>query len=98
MKEYVLNTGNYTRVCVDCGAVLLQCGHTKKLCPDCAAARARLQVARALSNTDSARRRLRQRELDARRKSPESLDEVCRAADAAGMSYGTYVAYKLGGR
>lgn len=53
-----------TRVCEDCGKVMVNVYHTKRLCPACA------------------------EERDA------AFRADCRAADAAGLSYGKYMLLK----
>lgn len=73
----------YIRICVRCGKQLLGVGRSAKYCPEC----------RRITAIEKSRQRERLKRERARRP-PTCPDvrEVAAQADAAGMSYGQYVA------
>lgn len=73
----------YIRICVRCGKQLLGVGRSAKYCPEC----------RRITAIEKSRQRERLKRERARRP-PTGPDvrEVAAKADAAGMSYGQYVA------
>ena len=80
----------YVRICVVCGKQLLGVGRRTKYCPDC----------RAEVNRTKSRERYRQRkELERQQRdnarrtyTGPSVHDMAAQADAAGMTYGQYVA------
>ena len=81
----------YIRICVICGKQLRGVGRRTKYCPDC-----RAEVNSTKSRERSRRRRAFELEQKARAARPQytgpSVREVAAQADAAGMTYGQYVA------
>ena len=69
-----------TRICEDCGKVIVNVYHAKRFCPECAEKRHRARTA--------AQRIRNAEERDA------AFRADCRAADAAGLSYGKYMLLK----
>lgn len=84
----------YIRTCVRCGRELRGVGGSTKYCPDC----------RADVNREQTRERYRwKKTLEAQKAksapppcTAPSVSEVAALADAAGMTYGQYVARKEG--
>ena len=86
MRDYY----RYTRVCIDCGAVMHHVGQNTKRCPACR---------RCAEKEGKARDKLRHRQADAVRrrtlqqeKRDLELNAMVREAGRMGMSYGQYVA------
>lgn len=83
----------YIRICVICGRQLRGVGSHTKYCPDC-----RAEVNRAKSRERSRRRRSFELEQKAKSTRPPytgpSVHDMAAQADAAGLSYGQYVARK----
>lgn len=83
----------YIRICVICGRQLRGVGSHTKYCPDC-----RAEVNRAKSRERSRRRRSFELEQKAKSARPPytgpSVHDMAAQADAAGLSYGQYVARK----
>lgn len=94
------NSKTYTRICVDCGKVMQQVYQTKMRCPECAAQRKRLLNAQWQARHKEEIRSLTPRPSSAasRLLQAEAQDIAfradVRAADAAGLSYGQYMAPK----
>ena len=94
------NRKTYTRICVDCGKVMQQVYQTKMRCPECAATRKRLLHAQWQAQHKEEIRSLTPRPSSAasRLLQAEARDIAfradVRAADAAGLSYGQYMARK----
>lgn len=90
-----------TRVCKDCGKVMHNVYYSKLYCPECAQKRHDEQTAAWLAKRNSDIRAPYQRNREspeARIKNAEKRDAEfradCRAADAAGLSYGQYMLLK----
>ena len=81
----------YIRICTICGKRLQGVGRRTKYCPEC-----RAEVNRTKSRERSRIRKAFELEQKARAARPQytgpSVREVAAQADAAGMSYGQYVA------
>lgn len=81
----------YIRICVVCGRELRGVGSHTKYCPDC-----RAEVNRTKSRERSRLRRALELERQARNSRPHytgpSVHDMAARADAAGLSYGQYVA------
>ena len=81
----------YIRICVVCGKRLQGVGRRTMYCPDC-----RAEVNRAKSRERSRRRRSFELEQKARAARPQytgpSVHDMAAQADAAGLTYGQYVA------
>ena len=81
----------YIRICVVCGKRLQGVGRRTMYCPEC-----RAEVIRTKSRERSRRRRAFELEQKARAARPPytgpSVHDIAAQADAAGMSYGQYVA------
>ena len=94
------NSKTYTRIRVDCGKVMQQVYQTKMRCPECAAQRKRLLHAQWQARHKEEIRSLTPRPSSAasRLLQAEARDIAfradVRAADAAGLSYGQYMARK----
>lgn len=94
------NSKTYTRICVDCGKVMQQVYQTKMRGPECAAQRKRLLHAQWQARHKEEIRSLTPRPSSAasRLLQAEARDidfrADVRAADAAGLSYGQYMARK----
>lgn len=76
----------YTRVCEDCGKVMLVAGRCTKRCPACREIH---------QKADAQMRKLRDKENRARRKAEQNaarnaLRDDVKAAEAAGMDYGKW--------
>ena len=94
------NGKTYTRTCQDCGKVMQQVHQAKMRCPACAARRKQLlnaqwqarhkeEIRSTMPRLDpAANRRLQAEERDI------AFRADVRAADAAGLSYGQYMAQK----
>ena len=73
----------YIRICVVCGKQLLGVGRSAKYCPEC----------RRERENKKARERARRQRDRARHPAPApDVREIAAQADAAGMTYGQYVA------
>lgn len=89
-----------TRVCEDCGKVMHNVYHAKRFCPECAEERRRGRAAAWWASHSDEIRSLRPKEETAaqRKRNAEERDAAfradCRAADAAGLSYGMYMLLK----
>ena len=81
---------SYTRICVGCGKVLLNVGRATKRCPECAQEHDKLRRYEndARNHEESVRNYFIKKHDDS-----DLLADV-RAADAAGLSYGKYMAQK----
>ena len=81
----------YIRICTICGRELRGVGSHTKYCPDC-----RAEVNRTKSRERSRRRRSFELEQKARAARPQytgpSVRNMAALADAAGLTYGQYVA------
>lgn len=74
----------YTRICELCGKKMENVGRRRQFCDSCLAEKRRVQ--------DRKKNQLKNQKKDRRHLEGASIEEVCRLADAAGMSYGVYVA------
>lgn len=90
-----------TRTCKDCGKVMHNVYYAKLYCPECAAQRKRANNAAWLAKRKTEIRAPYQRGKEspgARIRNAEKRDAEfradCRAADAAGLSYGQYMLLK----
>lgn len=89
-----------TRICKDCGKVMTNVSNTKLYCPECAKKRHDEQTAAwwAKRNAQIRTPYQRRESPEARIRNAEKRDaefrEDCRAADAAGLSYGQYMLLK----
>ena len=89
-----------TRICEDCGKVMHNVYHAKRFCSECAEERRRARTAAWWASHSDEIRSLRPKEETAaqRIKNAEERDAAfradCRAADAAGLSYGRYMLLK----
>lgn len=89
-----------TRICKDCGKVMTNVANTKIYCPECAKKRHDQQTAawRAKRNAQICTPYQRKESPKARIRNAEKRDAEfradCRAADAAGLSYGQYMLLK----
>ena len=81
----------YIRICTICGRELRRVGRRTKYCPDC-----RAEVNRVRTRERSRRRYAAERALRAASARPPytgpSVHDMAAQADAAGLSYGQYVA------
>lgn len=89
-----------TRVCEDCGKVMVNVYHAKQFCPECAEKRHRARTAAWWAKKkDEISSPYPKEETAAQRiRNAEERDAAfradCRAADAAGLSYGKYMLLK----
>lgn len=89
-----------TRICKDCGKVMTNVSNTKIYCPECAQKRYDQQTAAWLAKRNAEIRTPYQRRErpESRIRNAEKRDAEfradCRAADAAGLSYGQYMLQK----
>lgn len=91
-----------TRICKDCGKVMTNVSNTKLYCPECAKKRHDEQTAAWWAKRKTRRSAPRTRgdgeSPEARIRNAEKRDAEfradCRAADAAGLSYGQYMLLK----
>lgn len=89
-----------TRICKDCGKVMTNVSNTKLYCPECAKKRHDEQMAAwwAKRNAEIRAPYQRKESPEARIRNAEKRDAEfradCRAADAAGLSYGQYMLLK----
>lgn len=89
-----------TRVCEDCGKVMVNVYHAKRLCPACAEKRHRARTAAwwAKKKEEISSPYPKEETAAQRIKNAEERDAAfradCRAADAAGLSYGQYTLLK----
>ena len=97
------NTNPYTstRICKDCGKVMVNVYHAKLFCPECAEKRHRARTVAWWAKRNAEIRTPYQRKTEspeARIRNAEKRDAEfradCRAADAAGLSYGQYMLQK----
>lgn len=94
------NPYTHTRVCKDCGKVMHNVYYSKLYCPECAKKRHDEQTAAWLAKRNAEIRTPYQRKesSEARIRNAEKRDAEfradCRAADAAGLSYGQYMLLK----
>lgn len=73
----------YIRVCVRCGVTMYGVGRRAMYCPECR---------RIVANEKSRQRKRLKRERARRAPTGPDVREVAAQADAAGMTYGQYVA------
>lgn len=82
----------YTRVCKDCGKVMLNVGKSRQRCDVCSRKRTNLlRREQEATKTENAIRAKREQESE---RSRLDLNAWVNAAARAGMSYGKYVAMK----
>ena len=79
----ISGTRGYIRTCVRCGVALYGVGRRAMYCPECR---------RIVSNEKSRQRERLKRERARRPPTGPDVLEVAAQADAAGMTYGQYVA------
>lgn len=89
-----------TRICKDCGKVMVNVYHAKRFCPECAKKRHDEQTAawwakrNAQIRTPYQRRESPEASIRNAEKRDADFRADCRAADAAGLSYGQYMLLK----
>ncbi|MFQ7320087.1 MAG: hypothetical protein ACLROS_03820 [Faecalibacterium sp.] len=83
-RGLTLSELKYTRICELCGKKMENVGRRRQFCDSCLAEKRRVQ--------DRKKNQLKNQKKDRRHLEGASIEEVCRLADAAGMSYGVYVA------
>lgn len=91
MDSIVMGTGPCFRICRDCGTAIIDCGRRTIRCPACAKRQQRVY------GKHSRDRERAERQQAVAKKRDTNLNEVAKAATDAGMSYGTYVAFRMGG-
>lgn len=94
------NPYTFTRICEGCGKVMVNVYHAKRFCPACAEKRHRARTAAWWAKKkDEISSPYPKEETAAQRiRNAEERDAAfradCRAADAAGLSYGRYMLLK----
>lgn len=94
-----------TRICKDCGKVMINVSNTKLYCPECAKkrhdeqtaawwAKRNAEIRTPYQRKESPEARIRNAEKRNAEKRDAEFRADCRAADAAGLSYGRYMLLK----